>query len=309
MTRMKVWLDADPGVDDAAAIILAAKMPEIELVGVSACAGNVELFYTYENARNLVAYTGLDVPVYKGADRPLLAEPHYAREIHGKNGLGGQTLPVSTAGHEELPAWDAIYRAACANEGELIVVMIGPLTNLAVALLKYADLKGKIKRVVLMGGAVSYGNTTPAAEFNIYFDPEAADIVFSAGLDISMLGLDVTLQAYLDEPAIDKIQAVNEQGAFMAGSMRQTLNWAKKLYNLDFVAMHDPCTFLYLVYPDLFRSEMAGVKIETKGKLTRGKTVSDVYSDYKFEDRTVDVVLGIDHKRFFDCFLEILGRY
>lgn len=309
MTRMKIWLDADPGVDDAAAIMLAAKMPEIEIVGVSACAGNVELDYTYENARNLVAYSGLDVPVFKGADRPLMAEPYFAREIHGKNGLGGQTLPLSTAKHEELPAWDAIYDASCEQDGELIVVMIGPLTNLAVALLKHTDLKEKIKRVVLMGGTVSYGNTTPAAEFNIYFDPEAADIVFSSGLDISMLGLDVTMQASLDEAAIEKIHSVNDQGAFLASSMRQTLTWAKRLYNLNFVAMHDPCTFLYLVYPDLFRSEMAGVKIELKGKLTRGKTVSDVYSDYKFEERRVDVVLEIDHERFFDCFLEILGRY
>ncbi|MDD4541932.1 MAG: nucleoside hydrolase [Eubacteriales bacterium] len=309
MKRMKVWLDADPGVDDAAAIILAAKMPEFEILGVSACAGNVELHYTYDNARNLVAYTGLNVPVHKGAARPLMAEPHFAREIHGKNGLGGQTLPVSAAKHETLPAWDAIYEAACEYAGELILVMIGPLTNLAIALLKYPDLKEKIKRVVLMGGAVSYGNTTPSAEFNIHFDPEAADIVFSAGLNISMLGLDVTMQAALDENAIEKIHSVNEQGTFLANSMRQTLTWAKKLFDLDFVAMHDPCTFLYLVYPDLFRSAATGVKIELRGKLTRGKTVSDVFSDYKFADRSVDVVLGIDHCRFFDCFLEILGRY
>lgn len=309
MTRIKVWLDADPGVDDAAAIVLAAKMPEIEIIGVSACAGNVELEHTYENARNLVSYTGLDVPVYKGADSPLLAEPYFAREIHGENGLGGQVLSGSKAKHEQIPAWDAIYEAASELKGELVLVMIGPLMNLAIALLKYADLEKKIKRVVLMGGAVSHGNTTPAAEFNIYFDPEAADIVFSADLDISMLGLDVTMQAFLDEAAIKEIHAVNEQGAFLANSMRQTLTWAKKLYNLDFVAMHDPCTFLYLVYPDLFRSEQAGVKIELKGKLTRGKTVSDVYSDYKFDNRKVDVVLGLDHERFYNCFLEILQRH
>ncbi|HHU04031.1 MAG TPA: nucleoside hydrolase [Fastidiosipila sp.] len=308
MTTMKVWLDADPGIDDAAAILLAAKMPEIEIVGVSACAGNVELKYTYENARNLITYAGLDVPVYKGAEQPLLAEPYFAREIHGENGLGGQTLTPSNAQHEDLPAWDAIYQAASDYE-DLTFVMIGPLTNLAIALLKYADLKQKIKRVVLMGGAVSYGNTTPSAEFNIYFDPEAADIVFSSDLDIAMLGLDVTMQASLKAQDIEQLGNVNEQGAFLAKSMQQTLTWAEKLFGLDFVAMHDPCTFLYLVYPELFYSEKAGVKIETKGKLTRGKTVSDVYSDFHFQDRTVDVVLAVDRDRFFERFLEIIGRY
>lgn len=309
MTRYNVWLDCDPGVDDAAAIFLAAKMPEIELVGVSATAGNVELSYTYENARNLVRFAGLDVPVYKGAAAPLIRPPHYAKEIHGKTGLGGQELPHSDAPELSLPAWDALYEAAKTYGRELILVCIGPLTNLALALKKYPDLPARSPRLIIMGGSASFGNTTPAAEFNIIFDPEAAALVFEAGFDLSMLGLDVTMQAGLNREHLRLLSGTGgKHGKFLADCQHVTLGWLESL-GLASVAMHDPCTLLYLVYPDMFESERAGVRVETKGRLTYGKTVTDLYSDFQFGEPNADVVLKIDHARFLAAFLNILGRF
>lgn len=309
MIRHKVWLDCDPGVDDAAAIFLAAKMPEIEVVGVSVTAGNVELAHTYRNARDLVQYAGLDVPVYKGAAAPLVRPPHYAKEIHGKTGLGGETLPCSTAPEETLPAWDALYEAARKAAGELVLIFIGPLTNLALALQKYPDLPGLAPRLILMGGSAAFGNTTPAAEFNIFFDAESADRVFSAGFDLAMLGLDVTMQASLGRDDLLHLAEIGgKAGRFLQKSLSISLAWLETL-GLDRVAMHDPCTLLHLVYPDMFRAERAGVRIETKGALTYGKTVTDLFSDFQYEQKNADVVLEIDHPRFMAVFSEILSRH
>lgn len=309
MKRFNVWIDCDPGVDDAAALFLAAKMPEIEIVGISATAGNVELKYTYKNARDLVTFVGIDAPIFKGANLPLIRKPVYAKEVHGKTGLGGEALPVSALPEMKMPAWDALYEAAVKSEGSLILIFIGPLTNLAIALRKYPDLPQYVSRLILMGGSASIGNTTPAAEFNIVFDPEAAAIVFDSDLKISMLGLDVTMQAALRQEDLEALSTLGgAPGRFLKDSLQVTLNWLKTL-GLDAVAMHDPCTLLYLVYPEMFRSEMAGVKVETKGKLTYGKTVTDLYSDKKFPERPVDVVLEIAHGRFMDTFREILSRY
>lgn len=309
MAQYKVWIDCDPGVDDAAALILAAKMPEIEVVGISATAGNVELKYTYRNARNLAAYVGLDVPVYKGANAPLVRKPVYAKEVHGKTGLGGEALPMSAAPEMKKPAWDALYDAAVASKGELVLIFIGPLTNLALALRKYPDLPSHVSRLILMGGSASFGNTTPAAEFNIVFDPEAAAVVFESDLHISMLGLDVTMQAALKQTDLEMFSRIGgERGRFLKDSLQVSLNWLKTL-GLEAVAMHDPCTLLFLVQPEMFKSEMAGVKVETKGALTYGKTVTDLYSDARFPVQNVDVVLEIDHAAFMETFADILGRY
>lgn len=309
MARYKVWIDCDPGVDDAAALMLAAKMPEIEVVGISATAGNVELNYTYRNARNLAAYVGLDVPVYKGANAPLIRKPVYAKEVHGKTGLGGEALPMSAAPDMTKPAWDALYEAAVKSQSELVLIFIGPLTNLALALRKYPDLPQYVSRLILMGGSSSFGNTTSAAEFNIVFDPEAAAVVFESDLTISMLGLDVTMQASLKQDDLEMLARIGgETGRFLKDSLQVSLNWLKTL-GLDAVAMHDPCTLLYLVYPAMFKSEMAGVKVETRGELTYGKTVTDLYSDTRFPVQNVDVVLEIDHAEFMKVFAEILGKY
>lgn len=307
--KYKVWIDCDPGVDDAAALFIAAKMPEIEVVGVSTCAGNVEHRYTYKNARDLLQFAGLKVPVYAGAEAPVIREPHHAKEIHGATGLSGKVLPEATAAHETTYAWDALYEAAVAANGELVLIFIGPLTNLSIALQKYPDLPTIAPRLIIMGGGVKYGNTTPAAEFNIYFDPEAAAHVFKAGFNLSMLGLDVTMQAELDRNALATIQKIaGEHGQFLHDCLSVTLDFLESR-GLKTVCMHDACTLLYLVYPDMFTSEMCGVFVETKGTHTYGKTVADLYSDYQYPEKNCDVVHGLDHAYFMRVFLDLLSQY
>ena len=196
--RIPIWFDTDPGVDDAMAMALLFAVPEYDVKGVSAVAGNVELEKTFQNARDLVAFFGRkDVPVYAGAARPLFRAPRTATFVHGENGLGNVTLPASDAPVETKPAWDALYEAAKAAEGELVLVAVGPLTNIALALSKYGSLHKLLKRIVIMGGSAKWGNASPAAEANIFCDAEAASTVFQSGVPIVMCGLYMTLKTVM----------------------------------------------------------------------------------------------------------------
>ena len=197
MNRIPVWFDTDIGVDDAAAFLVLNKLPQLVLKGISAVAGNVELDFTYPNARNICALAKSYYPVYKGAAKPLFRELHTAHDIHGPEGLGRAKLPVSDAPHTTIPAWDAIHEAAVEAGGELQIIAVGPLTNIAITIAKYPDLRTLVRRIVIMGGGAARGNVTPAAEFNIYTDPHAAQMVFKSGIPVVMCGLDVTMDAYL----------------------------------------------------------------------------------------------------------------
>jgi pyrimidine-specific ribonucleoside hydrolase len=306
--KIPIWLDTDPGVDDAAAIFLAARMPEIEVVGVSAVAGNVNHDHTFRNARDLVCHAGLKAKVYPGSDAPLIREPRFAPVVHGSNGIRDVTFEPSPAPVETMPAWEAIYEAAKQYHGELILVPVGPLTNIAKALLAYPDICDLISRIVLMGGSVVGGNTTPSAEFNICFDPDAAEIVFDSGVPITMVGLDVTMKANIGREHIAEIAKLSESHRLLSVCLDRTLDWMIKDYDIDKLAMHDPCTLLYVVYPDMFTAERAGVRVETKGPLTRGRTVSDLYSDFQFPEKNCDVVLDLDLERLQTVFMEIMRR-
>jgi hypothetical protein len=197
MNRYPVWLDCDAGVDDAIALIALHTLEELELQGISAVCGNAALSDTYRNVHRINGLLGAHYPVYRGADRPLFRELHVSEAFHGRDGLGDVDLPVPPHEDSETAAWDALYACAKAHPGELQLVATGPLTNLAIAFAKYRELPGLLGRILLMGGSASAGNITPAAEFNIYDDPEAASVVFQAGVPLVMCGLDVTLKALL----------------------------------------------------------------------------------------------------------------
>ena len=198
MKKFPVWLDCDVGVDDAIAIMTAHALAEIDLLAISTVSGNAPLSATFPNAHRMNGLMKTHYPIYKGADRPLLVEPQYAAAFHGENGLGDVELPLpEDAVMNDTPAWDALYDCAKQHPGELRLIAVGPLTNVAIALTKYPDLKTLLHTILIMGGAASGGNVTPAAEFNIYADPDAAQIVFKSGVPIVMCGLDVTLQAVL----------------------------------------------------------------------------------------------------------------
>lgn len=309
MSKLPVWIDCDTGVDDAVALILASGLKELEIVGVSTVAGNVELEKTTANTLRVRDLVGASWPVYRGAAQPWLRPYHSATLFHGVDGLGGATLPDPKGCVEPEAAWDAMYAAAKARPGELEMVCVGPLTNLANAFVKYPTLPGLLKRVLIMGGAAVGGNTTPAAEFNIYVDPDAAQAVFRSGVKVWMFGLDVTLPAYLTG---EDVATVTAQGGPVAEFVRacttHTLNVVTG-FGLPGVSMHDSCPLVYLVHPEFFEGEEAGVFVETQSELTLGKTVTDLYSDHQFEEKNAVVMYSVNREAFVSFIGETLRQY
>ena len=296
--QIPIWIDCDTGTDDTVAIMLAHALPELQIIGLSAVAGNSLLCNTFPNTRRVVHLLGADYPVYPGAERPLVREPHVAGAFHGENGLGNVQLPLPNTAPEQTPAWDALYAAAKRIPGELRLVATGPLTNVAIALTKYPDLHGLLHSIALMGGAAVGGNVTPAAEFNIYDDPDAAQIVFKSGVPLVMCGLDVTMQAELRPADWDEMAGYGNR---CGGLVKELFACAWKTIQtvgLTGVAQHDSCPVMYLAHPELFEGRMAGVFVETQGAVTLGKTVTDLQSDKKFGVQNALVLLHLDREKF-----------
>lgn len=311
MEKIPVFFDCDTGTDDAAAILIAGKMSEIEIVGLGAVCGNVGLEHTYPNTCRVAKLAGIDAPVYKGAEEPMFRPLVTAEEIHAKDGLGGKAGELSDIPVPEAPktrAWDAIYNEAVKHNGELVVVAVGPMTDLGIALAKYKELPNLIKKVYIMGGSASFGNITPAAEFNIYVDPEAAKMLFESGIPIYMCGLDVTEKAYFTPEDIDKMGEIDTRAAkFITEVCRNSLEfYLDRGYNGKF--MHDSCPVLAVAHPEIFSGKMAGIAVETKGKITLGKTVSDYYTDRKFDFENAFVVTDVDREKFVELSLEYLKK-
>lgn len=298
MNRRPVIIDCDPGIDDAVALLLAFRAPELDVRAVTPVAGNVGLENTTRNALRIAALAGVEVPVCPGAARPMFGALVSAEEVHGADGMMGLPLPEPTFQPSGELAWDALYREAKACGGELEVVATGPLTNLGVAFSKYRDLPGLLRRIVLMGGAACYGNTTPAAEFNMLADPEAAEIVFRSGVPVCMCGLDVTHRAYLTpEEIADLAGQGTPQAEFAAKVMDSAIEWHQRLFGVPGAPMHDACAMMYALEEELFTSTRCWVGVECQGRITRGKTVTDLYSDAKREANT-DLVTDVDRKKF-----------
>ena len=302
-------LDCDTGVDDAVAILFTKYLNTLELVAVTTLAGNVEVEHTTRNTLQVLELAGMtDIPVYMGAAHPILCEPITAHHVHGQNGLNDIELPKPKRAPEEMPAWDAIYETAKRYKGELTVVAVGPLTNLALAIAKYKELPKLIRRIVIMGGAAVGGNVTPAAEFNVYADPEAADMVFSCGAPVYMCGLDVTMRAYFTPEELDELAELGTKQAVFARDVMQGILKFYRNYNLRGVALHDPVTVLYADDDSYFQTDHAGVRVETKGRLTRGKTVTDLYSDKQME-HNANIVIGVDRAAFLRRVFENIAHY
>ena len=309
MNKQPMLLDCDTGVDDAVAILLTKYLNTLELKAVTTVAGNVEVEHTTRNTLQVLELAGMeDIPVYRGAEKPLLCEAVTAHHVHGQNGLNDMTFPKPKREAETLPAWDAIYEYAKKYEGELVLVAIGPLTNLALAIAKYKELPKLLKRIVIMGGAAVGGNVTPSAEFNVYADPEAADMVFTCGAPVYMCGLDVTMRAYLSAKELDEIAALGSKQAVFTRDVMQGILKFYRTYKLAGVAFHDPVTVLYADDDSYFQTDFAGVRVETKGRLTRGKTVTDLYSDKQMEHNAY-VVTRVDRDMFKKRVFEILAKY
>jgi len=271
----KIVIDTDPGVDDAFALLLAMRSKELNILAITAVAGNVPLSLTLPNALRLVEIAGrTDIPVASGAASPLIRRLVTATYAHGENGLAGVEFPAPTMQPVKEPAADLICRLVRANPGEITLVGLGPLTNMALALRQDPDSAKMIRKIVLMGGSLSGGNITPAAEFNFYVDPEAASMVFDSGIPITMVGLDVTRKVELTQDHIRQLEKgrgqVSQAAAKIATRIMQLYRQQGSTGGLH---MHDPLAVTAVIQPDVLTFEDYHVEIETAGNLTAGESV------------------------------------
>lgn len=274
----KIIIDTDPGQDDAVAILLALACPELEVMALTAVAGNVPLSLTQINARIVLEIAGRgDIAVYAGCDRPLVRAPVTAEHVHGKSGLDGITLFEPAAplapGHAVDFLIDTLRREPA---GSVTLVPIGPLTNIATAFTRAPDVAARVREIVMMGGAYfEVGNITPAAEFNIFADPEAAQIVFASGVPLTVVPLDVTHGALTSRDWIDTMRQTGPIGRAIAGWSGFFERYDREKYGSQGAPMHDPCAIAWLIAPELFEGRHINVEIETEGRFTTGMTVAD----------------------------------
>jgi inosine-uridine nucleoside N-ribohydrolase len=292
-----IILDCDPGHDDAIALLLALASPEVELVGVTTTYGNQTLEKTTANALRVLELVGrTDVPVAAGANRPLERELVVAAHVHGESGLDGPVLPPATT---EPVADDAV--AFITERRPVALVATGPLTNVA----RYLDAHGTdgIERIVLMGGAIAEGNYTPAAEFNIWCDPEAARLVFRSGLDVTMVGLDVTHKALLGPAMEERLRAAGRVGAFVADLNVFFTRYHRETYGWEGAPIHDAVAVAHVLRPGLLETRLRNVEVELESELTRGRTVVDLWNR---TDRPANahVAVDLDVDGFFELLVE-----
>jgi len=311
MTR-KIIIDTDPGQDDAVAILLALASPEeLEVLGVVAVGGNVGLDLTAKNARKVVELAGrTDVPVFTGCDRPLKRKPVSGAHVHGHTGLDGPDLPEPTMPLQEKHGVDfLIDTLGAAEPGSITLCTLGPLTDIAMALERAPDVVRRAREIVMMGGAYfEVGNITPTAEFNIYYDPDAADIVFRSGMPIVQHPLDVTHGVLTTPERMARIAALgNRCGAAVAAMLGFSEKFDLEKYGSEGAPLHDPCVIAWLLRPDLFRGRQINVTIETGSELTMGMTVAD-YWRITDRPRNVNFIRSVDADGFYGLLTERLGR-
>ncbi|WP_420586886.1 nucleoside hydrolase [Ruegeria sp.] len=312
MAPRKIIIDTDPGQDDAVAILLAFASPEeIDVLGITAVAGNVPLELTAKNARIVCELAGhTHVPVYAGCDRPLNRPLVTAEHVHGKTGLDGPVLPDPQMPLTDGHAVDFIIDTLHAHEpGTVTLCPLGPLTNIATAFQKAPDIVDRVQEIVLMGGAYfEVGNITPAAEFNIYVDPEAAEIVFKSGAPIVVMPLDVTHDALVTPHRNDAFRALDSKVGHAVAEMTDFFErFDKEKYGSDGAPLHDPCVTAYLIRPELFSGRHINVEIETQSELTLGMTVADWW---RVTGRAPNAMFmgDVDAAGFFDLLTERLAR-
>ena len=308
----KIIIDTDPGQDDAVAILLALASPdEIEVLGITAVAGNVPLSLTEKNARIVCKLAGRpDIAVYAGCDRPLKRKLVTAEHVHGKTGLDGPELPEPKIKLQEKHGVDFIIDTILQEpENSVSLCPLGPLTNIASAILKQPKIVSRIKQIVLMGGAYfEVGNITPTAEFNIFVDPDAAKIVFEAGIDMVAMPLDVTHKALVTGERNEAFRQLQSPVGIAVAEMTDFFErFDKEKYGSSGAPLHDPCVTAYLINPKIFSGKKINVEIETKSELTLGMTVADWWG---VTDRKANTffVSDLDSEKFFNLLTERLGR-
>lgn len=322
----KVILDCDPGIDDAFAIMLAAR--HLDLLGVTAIGGNSNLENVTMNALKILEVIGrTDIPVYPGCSTPMVTPLVTAPHAHGENGLGGLVLPAPARKPEEMHAVDFIVDTVMSTD-DVTLIATGPLTNIAEAINREPKIVDRAKEIYIMGGSVTFGNWTPTAEFNIYVDPEAAYRVFNSGLHVKMVGLNLTRQCMVTNDWIEEIRNLNTKAArFGADLLGFYMNAAKRHMNISAANIHDACTVAWLIDPSLIKGADMHITVELKGDFTRGMTVCDYrhlrsgekeidlcHSDiptmsYRGEKPNAEAALELDFQGFMKLLLETLESF
>jgi inosine-uridine nucleoside N-ribohydrolase len=301
-----IILDCDPGHDDAIALLLVLGSPELELLGVTTVSGNQTLDKTTANALRVLEHVERgEVPVAAGADRPLVRERFVAAYVHGETGLDGPDLPPPAGTPHDAHAVDFIANQIRARDGALTLVPTGPLTNVALLLALHPD--ARPERIVLMGGAIGEGNRTPAAEFNIWADPEAARRVFESGIPTTMMGLDVTHRALIDAGAIERLRGAGRAGTLAAELMEFYARFHRQMYpELGGSPLHDPVAVAHVARPGLVTTVPAHIAVDCGWEVGRGRTNVDTRGR---DGATLDNEVGVDIDReaFVDMLVERLG--
>jgi len=309
-----VIMDCDPGHDDALALLLALSSDQLDVKLITTCAGNQTQDKTLLNTLKLLSYIGVtDIEVARGREKPLVRDLIIADNIHGESGLDGADLGTPTFEASSRSALDAMRDVLTRSETPVTLIATGPLTNVAVLLMAHPELTSKLECISIMGGACFGGNWTPAAEFNIYVDPEAADIVFRSGVPIIMSGLDVTNKAQMFVEDIERIRSIGNETSKIMAPLLEFFNSNVTPYflaeegHVEGLHMHDPCAVAVLLDPTLFKSLECNVEIETSGRLTAGSTVVD-FNRKTGKPRNATVLFEIDRERFVDMLVEAV-RY
>lgn len=308
-TRTKIILDCDPGHDDAVAITLAGRSPAIELLGVTVVAGNQTLEKTLLNARRVVEHLDLDVKVYAGCDRPMVRDKLIADDIHGESGLDGPVFAELRRPAETKHAVHYIIETLMASAGDVTMVTCGPMTNLGMAIRLEPRIVDKIKRIVLMGGAYTIGNMTPAAEFNILADADAAHVCFSCGAPVTMVGLDVTRQVLCYPHIVERMRKIGNKASALFCDLMTFFNATQKaVFGWEGGPLHDPLTVASLIDPQVLETRPVFAEVDIRSVQSYGRTNCDFFN-YLKRKPNIDLGIGVDVERYWNLIEQGLRAY
>lgn len=309
MERIPVIIDTDPGIDDFFAIMLANSCSKFDIKAITTVAGNQKSESVTKNALNIAEYFHIDTEIAKGAEKPLNIPLHTAGHIHGNSGLGNLQLKESTKSISQSYAWDVIYQQAVAEKGNLEIIAIGPLTNVAIALLKYPTLYKLIKRIELMGGSTETGNVSPYVEFNIGADPLAADIVFKSKIPLVMVGWNVTMPSGLTEEEVKMLTEIESPYTKDCTELLDFLHGINHRYGRVTIPLSDALAVAYAINPAVLDCIDCNVAVETKSGLNMGRTVADV--NHTCEDMPINcrVAIGVNKAAYLDMLVQMMHYY
>ncbi|ETA80750.1 nucleoside hydrolase [Youngiibacter fragilis] len=307
MDRIPVIIDTDPGHDDAIALMMALASDRLDIRGITIVAGNNTIENTTNNAIRIIENFGRSIKVYKGAERPMVQILETPVDIHGKTGLDGTSLLEAKGRAEDKNAIQFLEDELKSTSERITIIAIGPLTNIGTLLAAAPEMKDRIDEICIMGGAALGGNKTPTSEFNIWQDPEAAHIVFTSGIPVTMCGLDVTYKSSLFEADVERINKIGNKAGILASEILDFYGKAIEGRGNKGIAVHDAVAVAKILRPDLFKSEMYNVVIDLDGKYTRGCTVTDLIN-VTGAHKNAEVVLDVDRERFVDFMVESLEK-